>query len=188
MPTTRSASAFRPVRRAPSAGLTRHAADSRRFAPLAADAPVRQCLNCELPQRLKAPLTRPRPFSVPAAAAQRLSRPVRPAPGRSHSSRPPSPTAALQRLGPFRQPSWAHHRPHAASAPRHPRSCCFQGTLVFGQRLLWGGTGGAPLPPRHPPRSFLMASVLLRPVSLSRHRLTPACSGLARLRRLATDA
>jgi hypothetical protein len=46
---------------------------------------------------------------------------------------------------------------------------------------LWGGTGGAPLPPRHPPRGFRKSSVLQHLVSLSRHRLTPACSGLAAL-------
>jgi hypothetical protein len=47
--------------------------------------------------------------------------------------------------------------------------------------LVWGGTGGAPLPPRHPPRGFRRATAPQRFVPQSRHRLTPACSGLASL-------
>ncbi len=75
----------------------------------------------------------------------------------------------------------------ATRAPglRHSAPCHFTTPHIcppfIRHAFVWGGTGGAPLPPRHPPRGFRKATALQHFVPQSRHRLTPACSGLASL-------
>jgi len=86
----------------------------------------------------------------------------------------PSPFAAQALLG---------RSPHAAGRSSLSRNLCappFSGPS-FQSLPLWGGTGGAPLPPRHPPRGSRKTAGLRHHVSQPRHRLTPACSGLASL-------
>jgi hypothetical protein len=74
-------------------------------------------------------------------------------------------------------------RPHAQGRPSSSRHLIASPFSDPSRQSfpLWGGTGGAPLPPRHPPRGFRRIAVLQHHVAHPRHRLTPACSGLATL-------
>ena len=172
-------------------GLTRLAAD---FASLAAEATVRQCLLSQAPRALlfarvrhglSSPANAGGPHIPPLSGAQRPL-PIPPVPrelgavpfSRRHRSQPgrrtPSPFAAQALLG---------RRPHTLGRPSLSRHLCappFSGPS-FQSLPPWGGTGGAPLPPRHPPQGFRKTNALQRHVSHPRHRLTPACSGLAAL-------
>ncbi len=174
----------------PPRGLTRRAAD---FASLAADAAVRQCLLSRCTRVLLFARVR-HGFPLPPTPVAPASRPSRSSTPASHAFSPPELGAFPSALRHRCQPGHRRPSPFAAQALLSRRFLA-QGRSSLSRHLtassfsdpprqsfpLWGGTGGAPLPPRHPPRGFRRIAVLQHHAPHSRHRLTPACSGLALL-------